>query len=701
MNPLTSWLRCLRRAFQPTAPIRRSTSLRTEALEDRAVPAVIGVRSFDGSGNNLSQPTWGQAGIDYIRIAPAAYSDGISAPSGSNRPSARVISNAVADQSGQDVINDRAMSAMIYAWGQFIDHDLDLTNTGTGSFPVSVPAGDPSFDPNGTGTKTIPLTRSSFDPVTGTSTSNPRQQVNSITAWLDGSMIYGSDQATANSLRTFQGGKLKTSSGNLLPTDAQGNFVAGDVRVNENPELTSLHTLFMREHNRVADQIARSTSGLSDEQIYQMARAWVIAEVQAITYNEWLPTLLGQGSVGPYRGYNPSVNPGISNEFATAGFRFGHSLLGDDIEFLGNDGKEVAPSITLAQAFFNPSILKTHSVDSLLKYLSSDPASEVDTKVVDSVRNFLFGAPGSGGLDLASLNIQRGRDHGLSDYNTTRAAYGLPKVTDFSQITSNPDLQAKLKSLYGSVNNIDLWVGALAEDHVPGGSVGPTVRAILMDQFNRLRAGDRFWYENAFSGPQLDQLRHTSLSTIIRQNTMLTNLQQNVFTFQAGISGVVFGDGNKDGKLNPGERTFPGRTVQLIDATTGEVIATTKTDAMGKYNFGVKDGVRTGSYLVKEVLPSGAISTTPSGVITITQGDTFVRGVDQGSYLPGVQPPTTTTNTTTSPTQAPTGKSSTTTTSTTTTTSPQQTTSTTSPTTSTVRIAAAPSKAPPPPGRLG
>ena len=154
------------------------------------------------------------------------------------------------------------------------------------------------------------------------------------------------------------------------------------------------------------------------------------------------------------------MNPGIANEFSTAAFRFGHSMLGDDVEFLDNNGQPVADEVELSQAFFNPPLVTQNGIDPILKYLASDPASEIDTKVVDSVRNFLFGPPGSGGLDLASLNIQRGRDHGLADYNTVRAAYGLPKVTSFAQITSDPQLQAQLKQLYGSVNNIDLWVGA-------------------------------------------------------------------------------------------------------------------------------------------------------------------------------------------------------------------------------------------------
>jgi hypothetical protein len=119
-------------------------------LEERAVPAVVtapAIRSIDGSGNNLAHASWGQTGTDYIRIAAAAYGDGVSSPAGADRPSARVISNGIHDQQGESVVNDRMMSAMVYAWGQFIDHDLDLTVSGTTeSLPIAVPTGDSSFD---------------------------------------------------------------------------------------------------------------------------------------------------------------------------------------------------------------------------------------------------------------------------------------------------------------------------------------------------------------------------------------------------------------------------------------------------------------------------------------------------------------------------------------------------------------------------
>ena len=76
------------------------------------------------------------------------------------------------------------------------------------------------------GPNSLPFTRSQFDPSTGTSASNPRQQVNAVTSFLDLSQVYGSDEATADALRTHVGGQLKTSPGDLLPYDNATYFTA-------------------------------------------------------------------------------------------------------------------------------------------------------------------------------------------------------------------------------------------------------------------------------------------------------------------------------------------------------------------------------------------------------------------------------------------------------------------------------------------
>ncbi|MFO0904008.1 MAG: peroxidase family protein [Pirellulales bacterium] len=602
---------------------RRPSSRRPalERLEGRELCAVD-FRSLDGVGNNLANPQWGSTEEAFLRIAPAEYADGASAPAGADRPSARAVSNALAAQGDADIPNSRNLSAFIYAWGQFLDHDIDLTDSAvpSESFPITVPDGDPQFDPQGTGAAVIPLSRSIYDATTGTSAANPRQQTNAISAFVDASQIYGSDATRAAALRTFSGGQMKTSDGDLLPYNtadlpnaaipgvpADQFFVAGDVRANENVELLALHTLFVREHNRTAKGLAAANPTWNDEKLYQEARRIVTAEVQAITYNEFIPALVGANALKPYQGYRANVNPGISNEFATAAFRLGHSLLGSDIEFLDNQGNEVHDPVALRDAFFNVDLLEETGIDPILKYLASDNAQEIDVKVIDDVRNFLFGPPGAGGLDLAALNIQRGRDHGLADYNAVRVAFGLRPVTKFSEITRDPALQTLLRDTYGSVNNIDLWVGGLAEDHVPGASVGPTFQRILTEQFQRLRDGDRYWYEREFRGVELKQIRSTTLADVIRRNTETTNLQDNVFFFNVELSGRVVNDANGNGRFDARELGIANSIVQLLDAR-GVVVASTRTAADGSYRF---TGLSLGTYRVQVVAPTGFRQTTP------------------------------------------------------------------------------------------
>ncbi|HEX8915795.1 MAG TPA: peroxidase family protein [Humisphaera sp.] len=609
-------------------------------------PALLESRSIDGTGNNLTHPEWGSTGRPLLRLAAAAYTDGVAAPSGATRPSARAISNAVADHGAGDIKSSTNLSAYAYLWGQFIDHDLDLTNAATPaeSFNVAVPTGDASFDPAGTGTKVIPLTRSKY--ADGTSVTSPRQQVTDITAFLDGSMIYGSDADRAAALRSFAGGRLKTGTGNLLPDNTMGlenatlggpassYFAAGDVRANENVELTAMQTLFVREHNRRADQIATAHPTWSDEQVYQAARRLVVAEVQAVTYNEFLPALLGPNALRAYTGYKPDVNPEISNEFSTAAFRLGHSMLPDDVGFLNDDGTEFRAEMPLAQAFFNPAVVRSTGIDPILKYLASSNSEEIDTKVVDGLRNFLFGPPGAGGLDLASLNIQRGRDHGLADYNTTRAAMGLPRVTSFGQITSDAELAGKLQSLYGSVDNVDLWVGGLAEDHAAGSAVGPTFGRILADQFTRLRDGDRFWYQASLTREEMREVGQIRLSDIVKANTGLKNIQPNAFVFNATVEGRVWEDRDADGKVGLQEQGLAGRQVKLLDGG-GAVVGTTTTDRSGRFVFG---GLELGSYTVQAVLPSGWATTTQPTAVAVVQGGRF-GGADVGQRLAAPPPP--------------------------------------------------------------
>lgn len=485
-------------------------------------------RTVDGTGNNAENPTWGSVGIPYLRLTSVSYEDGISSLAGSGLPSAREVSNAVVAQDASKP-NAQGASDFVWQWGQFVDHDIDLTPEASPaeSADIAVPAGDPWFDPSATGTVSIPLNRSLYEDVDGV-----RQQFNTITAFIDGSNVYGSDQTRADTLRAFDGlGHLATSEGNLLPFNVTGLpnaatgdpasfFLAGDFRANEQVALTSMHTLFMREHNYWADQVHAALPELDDDGIYQYARAIVIAELQSITYREFLPALLGPDAIPPYRGYRPQVDPSISNLFATAAYRFGHTMLSPQLLRLDAAGAESPEgNLSLASAFFNPAELTTNGIDSLLRGLATQPAQEIDTQLVDEVRNFLFGPPGSGGFDLASLNIQRGREHGLPSFNQVRRDLGLRPYRRFGQIHPDPKVAARLHSIYPRVEDIDAWVGGLAEQHAAGALVGPTWRRVLIDQFQRLRDGDRFWYAGYLPPAWVRLVEDQSLVRIIRRNT--------------------------------------------------------------------------------------------------------------------------------------------------------------------------------------
>ncbi len=590
------------------APGNRNTeTLHTDGYFQYANDEPTGYyRSIDGSKNNLDNPDWGTVGEQLQRVPPASYADGIESPAGEDRPSAREISNTVASQTPGLERNENNLSAMVYVWGQFIDHDIDLTQSqgqDGESFPISVPVGDPFFDPDGTGTQTISLSRSRFDETTGGDTGVPREHLNEITSWIDGSMVYGSTDELNASLREYSGGRMRVSDEAYLPV-SDGKYLAGDIRFDENVNLTAMHTLWVREHNYWASLLSNDFPEWTDEQLFQESRAIVVAEIQAITMNEFLPALLGDTAIATYAGYASTIDPSIATEFSTAGFRIGHTLLNDEVFFMDDNGVYVEETRLLANAFMHPELVPEYGVDASMKSVISIQAQAIDTEIVDSVRNFLFGQPGAGGFDLASLNIQRGRDHGLADYNTTRAAYGLERVTDFDQITSNVELQNKLRDLYGSVDNIDLWVGTLAEDHVPGAALGELNQTIIAEQFTRLRDGDRFWYENLFAGKQLEDLRSTKLADVIRRNTGLENMQDNVFYMQSVIEGQVAG-------ANAGIEV-------LLRNADGQELTRTVTSECGYFQFG--SIARVGNYTLELSANPEATST----VVRITRGDEWV-----------------------------------------------------------------------------
>ncbi len=601
--------------MKTATPRTRRSNAGLERLEERRLFSVAAAYyPLNGVGNNLDHTKWGSADVDLLRKAGTAYGDGISSMAGAGRPGARTLSNVLGSQLVDPEPNSRNMTDMIYTWGQFIDHDLDFTPAGNESASIKVPSDDAVFTP----VSLIQFSRAAFDPATGTSKSNPRQQPNKVTSFLDGSMIYGSDAARARKLRTLSGGLMKTSAGDLLPintgnlpveihipgTDPTTLFAAGDIRVNENSELAAMQVVMLREHNYWAKRYARQHPQWSDQTLYNHARQRVIAEIQSITYNEFLPAMLGTKAMTAYEGYDSDVNPGIAAEFSTAAYRVGHSFVNGNIDFFANDGSESHDPVDFNASADNPAVLQGGTgfvgsgVDEIMKYLVADNSQEGDNHIEDALRNQLFapGNPSVGGSDLYSLDVQRGRDLGLPSFNNVRVAYGMPKVTSFAQITSSKKVQAELRKVYGThidadgkrvdnVNKVDLFDGGLAEAHASGGSVGKLFTRIIADQFERTRDGDRLFYQNTFSGSDLKEIQNTTLTDIIRRNTMITNLQKNGFIFSTGtISGTVYNDTSRDGQRERGEQGVAGQLVVLLDSAS-KVKAQTHTAADGSYHF--------------------------------------------------------------------------------------------------------------------
>ncbi|CAD7701434.1 unnamed protein product [Ostreobium quekettii] len=532
-------------------------------------------RSVSGVCNNMENVAWGTA-FSPLRRLPVydpLYADGRSAPSGTDI-SARFISNALCDAheddpDRDDARNEHLATDIFVFFGQFIDHDLDLSPTGllgdshqplfTGGsakfhdkMPIPVPLGD-EFMPE--------LRAMDFERAAWVREDNeavtPRQHLNRLSSYLDLSQLYGTTHIRAGVLRAKSGGLLRTSAGDLLPFNGDGGpdsvglslandpdaspefYVGGDVRANENILLTSQHVLWLREHNRVAGALSQAFPEYGDEELFNTARAIVIAEYQSIIYNEWLPRLLGPGALpaSEYE-YDFTVDPSISTFFSTAAFRFGHSMVNkflwvaaDANSALGTAfGPTPTKTVPLRDAFFSPQAFRDAGTDGILLGAAWHLAPALDVKIVDDLRNFLFAnlndSPGQPNKDLAAFNIQRGRDMGLPPYNKAREAFGMAPVRSFAEITGDGRVARLLEEVYVEVDNVDAFIGGLAEEPVPGAMLGPLFFAAIEDQFKRLRDGDRLFYKNVDFGDELLQ-RYPPLQAVLEDRVTLADVISN------------------------------------------------------------------------------------------------------------------------------------------------------------------------------
>ncbi|XP_037068156.1 peroxidase-like [Pollicipes pollicipes] len=523
-------------------------------------------RTINGQCNNLRHPRWGSHFRGLRRLFDSTYDDGVfvarsKSAAGGLLETSRKISAATLRSDSDAGAGHYTMSVVTF--GQFMDHDLSISPhfqlqnpNGTLSpieccdkkglempaslkhpqcLPISVPASDPFYKKYKIRCMNFVRSIPAPDPLCRP---RPATQINELTGWMDCSQVYGTTDEKAHELRAFKAGLLKTSTGNMLPreipqpaTNCTGRvcFIAGDERVNENTLLTLFHTVFVREHNRVARELAKHHRW-TDETLYQEARRIVIGQWQHIAYHEWLPSIVGFAyahSVGLTgfrpRAYVPFLNPDVSNEFSTAGFRL-HSMVRGVIELVSKIGS-IRKRLKLQENFFRPDSLVVSNVfTEMARGLTRQQPQTFGPTFAKAVHGNLFKVDAVG-LDLMALNIQRGRDHGIPTYATVAArCHGL-RISGWSDLLSLMTAAdtARLKRSYRHWRDIDLFVGINTERPAPGALVGPTTRCLITDQFLRARYGDRFFYDQAgqrgsFTTAQLREIRKASWARLLCDN---------------------------------------------------------------------------------------------------------------------------------------------------------------------------------------
>ncbi|XP_067657302.1 peroxidase-like isoform X2 [Haliotis asinina] len=536
-------------------------------------------RTYDGSCNNLRRPQWGKAGFAFDRLFGAHYDDGYYYPrttgiDGRPLPSPRMVSTFIhtADSPMTRLV---ILSNMFQAWGQFLDHDLTFTPMqkdadgkafkccsdfanqmgpahyqGGPCFNIPIPPFDRYMK-----RKCMAFSRSRTAPREQTCGKRYLEQINGATAFTDASNVYGSNKKDAEDLRSFIGGMLRTGRDDMPPATTDNTtcfrvrpndfcLLAGDKRLNEHPGLSVLHTIFLREHNRIAIELSLINPHWDDERLYQEARKIVAAQMQVITYWEWLPLLLGSDLMRffeldltiPFK-YRPEVNPTSVNSFATASFRYGHSQIPD----VWTVGRQRVP---LKDMFNRPMFVlegMSGGMDDVLVGMVIDNAQRTDVHFSNGVSDHLFEKKDRPPMDLVSLNINRGRDHGLPPYKAYKSFCSrlLGKAARWPT-----NLYAAMIRQYRNIGNVDLFSGGVSELPLPGAEVGPTFGCLIGLHFHRIKWGDRFWHQTTdesigFTHAQYLEIQKIRLSRVLCDNSHVGEFQPNVFKVASGRNPVV------------------------------------------------------------------------------------------------------------------------------------------------------------------
>ncbi|KAJ8919036.1 hypothetical protein NQ315_016942, partial [Exocentrus adspersus] len=535
-------------------------------------------RRFDGLCTNLEHPTWGAINTPFTRLLGPLYADGMTAPrvsvSGKALPLSRVVSRTMHPDEG---FHDHAGTVMVIAWGQFIDHDYTLQGTPLDPFNKNDPEECCNRPPHLKhpycneiyipeddyfyrlfNVRCIDFVRT-FPAVRPGCRLGSRVPFNTLTGVLDANTVYGVTEKFARKLRTGIGGLLRMNpafdqyglkdllplkldipdEGCTRPNSSMYCFEAGEIRVNEQLVLTCMHTLMAREHNRLAKGLAHINPHWDDETLFQEARRINVAIIQHITYNEFLPILLGKDVMekfglllqkdGYWNGYDSSINPGVIDAFAAAAYRFGHSLLPTAVERWSKAHKFIA-SKRLSDLIRRPyDLYRPGVLDEYFMGLMNQVAQAMDDSITQEVTNHLFKKVGARfGMDLVSFNMQRGREFGLPGYMEFRKFCGLPTSDSFEDMAGSMPNETvrKYAEIFDHPNDVDLWSGGVCERPLPGAMLGPVFSCIIATQFSYSRRGDRFWYElpnqpSSFTPEQLQEIRKARLARVICDNTDL------------------------------------------------------------------------------------------------------------------------------------------------------------------------------------
>lgn len=517
-----------------------------------------------------------------MRLLPANYADGVGEPwLEPELPNPRSISNvAMKGNSGLPSTENRTVLFVIFGYHVVADV-VDTTKPGCpiDFLNIRIPKDDSHFNAGKSKKEYIDYERSQWHTKTGWSPNNPREQVNQETSWLDGSSIYGSSHSRCDALRSFAHGQFasrakgsnpaqslpaESNVGNLMwsaPDPSTGDHsinglcVLGNDRGNENLFIMAEGVIWFRYHNYLASQFENESLGLTDEELFQKARKWVIATFQKIAFYDWLPAFLGH-DVPPYDRYQSFVDSGVSHEFQVAAMSSLATMFPPGVymrnrtcnfrDIVNKDGTNTSKALRVCNSYWNrqnQNVEKPEDIDDLIFGMASQIAEKEDNIVVEDLRDYMYGTLRISRSDFIATSIQQSRDHGLATYNTAREAFRLAPTKNWTDINpelsiNNMELFQQLAQLYkNDTSKLELLPGGMLENN---GTFGKLFTTIILEQFERLRNGDRFWFENTqnglFTEEEINIIRNRTFHDVIVAVTDAEeeDIQKNVFFWRNG-----------------------------------------------------------------------------------------------------------------------------------------------------------------------